>query len=83
MYSKFPLAIQEPFFADCPAIRLAGVTPPCSFPCLAGGRAGVSINSPAAANTSLLASIVRAQTIPSARERCICSGVWRSVTIPS
>ena len=38
MYSKFPLAIQEPFFADCPAIRLAGVTPPCSFPCLAGGE---------------------------------------------
>ena len=50
---------------------------------LSGERAGVSINSPAAANTSLLASIVRAQTIPSARERCICSGVWRSVTIPS
>ena len=24
-------------FADCPAIRLAGLTPPCSFPCLAGG----------------------------------------------
>ena len=44
---------------------------------LSGGRAGVSINNPAAANTSLLASIVRAQTIPSARERCICSGVWR------
>ena len=38
---------------------------------------------PLTANTSLLASIVRAQTIPSARERCTCSGVWRSVTIPS
>ena len=50
---------------------------------LSGGRAGISINNPAAANTSLLASIVCAQTIPSARERCICSGVWRSVTIPS
>ena len=36
-----------------------------------------------AANTSLLASIVRVQTIPSARERCTCSGVWRSVTNPS
>ena len=50
---------------------------------LSGGRACVSINSPAAANTSLLAYIVRAQTIPSARECCTCSGVWRSVTIPS
>ena len=49
---------------------------------LSGGRAGVSINSPGAANTSLLASIVRAQTMPSSRERCTCSGVWRSVTIP-
>ena len=25
-----------PIFADCPAKTLAGLTPPCSFPCLAG-----------------------------------------------
>ena len=76
MYSKFPLAIQDPF-------SRIGFNATVFISMLSGGRAGVSINSPAAANTSLLASIVRAQTIPSARERCTCSGVWRSVTIPS
>ena len=48
---------------------------------LSGGRAGVSINSPAAANRSLLASIVSRADNNSARERCTCSGVWRSMTI--
>ena len=36
VYSKFPPRNTGPIFADCPAITLAGLTPPCSFPCLAG-----------------------------------------------
>ena len=53
MYSKFPLAIQEPFR------RLSGLdagsfNATVFMSMLSGGRSGVSINSPAAANTSLL-----------------------------
>ena len=49
VYSKFPLAIQpEPFSRIVRQYNNAGEL----------GRAGVSINSPAAANTSLLVSIV-------------------------
>ena len=46
-------------FADCPAVMLAVLAPECFSPCLAGrGRCVVSIDSLAAADTSLLASIV-------------------------
>ena len=82
MYSKFPLAIQEPFSRIVRPYNNAGSFNATVFiSMLSGGRAGVSINSPAAANTSLLVSIVSHADNNSARERCTCSGVWRSVTI--
>ena len=65
MYSKFPLAIQEPFSRIVRPYNNAGsfnVTVFISM--LSGGRAGVSINSPAAANTSLLVSSARTITRP-------------------
>ena len=78
MYSKFPLAIQEPFSRIVRPYNNAGSFNATVFiSMLSGGRAGVSINSPAAANTSLLVALDN----NSARERCTCSGVWRSVTI--
>ena len=69
-------------FADCPAMTLAVLTPPCSFPCLAGGELAF----PLIARRPLtrhcyIASIVSRADNNSARERCTCSGVWRSVTI--
>ena len=82
MYSKFPLAIQEPFSRIVRPYNNAGSSNATVFiSMLSGGRAGVSINSPAAANASLLVSIVSRTDNNSARERCTCSGVWRSVTI--
>ena len=83
MYSKFPLAIQEPFSRIVRPYNNAGSFNATVFiSMLSGaGRAGVSVNSPAAANTSLLVSIVSRADNNSARERCTCSGVWRSVTI--
>ena len=55
MYSKFPLAIQEPFSRIVRPYYNAGSFNATVFiSMLSGGRAGVSINSPAAANTSLL-----------------------------
>ena len=83
MYSKFPLAIQEPFSRIVRPYNNAGSFNATVFISMlsGGGRAGVSINSPAAANTSLLVSIVSRADNNSTRERCTCSGVWRSVTI--
>ena len=82
MYSKFPLAILEPFSRIVRPYNNAGSFNATVFiSMLSGGRAGVSINSPAAANTSLLVSIVWRADNNSARERRTCSGVWRSVTI--
>ena len=58
MYSKFLLAIQEPFSWIVRPYNNAGSFNATVFiSMLSGGRAGVS-NSPAAANTSLLVSIV-------------------------
>ena len=46
---------------------------------LSGGRGGVSIDSLAAANTSLLASTVWRAANNSARARCTCCGVGGSI----
>ena len=65
MYSKFPLAIQEPFSQIVRPYNNAGSFNATVFiSMLSGGRAGVSINSLAAANTSLLLSSARTITRP-------------------
>ena len=64
MYSKFRLAIQEPFSRIVRPYNNAGSFNATVFiSMLSGGRAGVSINSPAAANTSLLVSLLVSRTI--------------------
>ena len=70
MYSKFPLAIQEPFSRIVRPYNNAGSFNATVFiSMISGGRAGVSIN------TSLLVSIVSRADNNSALERCTCSGV--------
>ena len=65
-------------FADCLAVMLAVLTPQCLSPCLAGGG-GEAVFPLAAANTSLLASIVSRAANNSARARCTCCGVGGSI----
>ena len=59
MYSKFPLAIQEPFSRIVRPYNNAGsFNATLLISMLSGGGASWRFHSPAAANTSLLVSIV-------------------------